>query len=195
MSRIEKLNILKEKLKSILSFSDIKEEKMLDALLQDGTKVRVDGETLEVGAAVFVVAEDGTEQPAPDGEHVLEDGTTIVVIEGKISEIRPIEAEKVEDKMVEGEKKQEMVDLPVVGDIETRVATLEMKVGEMLGLIQNILDDHMDLYEEQKTLQQEFSKIPGERAIENKKTPFNSEFSIDKNDELKKIRERISKIK
>lgn len=40
--------------------------------LVDGTIVHVKGEN------VFVVDADGVETPAPDGEHTLEDGTTVV---------------------------------------------------------------------------------------------------------------------
>ena len=43
---------------------------------------------LEVGTAVTIVDEEGNATPAPDGEYVAEDGRTIVVSEGKVSEIK-----------------------------------------------------------------------------------------------------------
>jgi hypothetical protein len=46
--------------------------------LADGTKVHVKGEE------VFVVAADGTETAAPDGEHALADGTTVKTMGGKL---------------------------------------------------------------------------------------------------------------
>jgi hypothetical protein len=46
--------------------------------LQNGTKVKVEGEN------VFVVAEDGTTTPAPDGAHLAKDGTTINTKDGVI---------------------------------------------------------------------------------------------------------------
>lgn len=46
--------------------------------LADGTKVNVKGEE------VFVVGADGTETPAPDGEHALADGTTVKTMGGKL---------------------------------------------------------------------------------------------------------------
>jgi hypothetical protein len=46
--------------------------------LQNGTKVKVEGEN------VFVVAEDGTTTPAPDGDHLAKDGTTIKTKDGVI---------------------------------------------------------------------------------------------------------------
>ena len=47
---------------------------------------------LAEGAAVFVEGEEGL-VPAPDGEYRTEDGKTIVVVEGRVAEIRDPEAE------------------------------------------------------------------------------------------------------
>ena len=47
---------------------------------------------LAEGAAVFVEGEEGL-TPAPDGEYKTEDGKTIVVVEGRVAEIRDPEAE------------------------------------------------------------------------------------------------------
>lgn len=46
--------------------------------LQDGTVVHIKGEE------VFVVAADGTETPAPDAVHTLEDGSTVETKDGKV---------------------------------------------------------------------------------------------------------------
>ena len=46
-----------------------------------------DGE-LEVGTAVSVTDEEGNTSPAPDGEYVAEDGRTIVVADGVVTEIK-----------------------------------------------------------------------------------------------------------
>ena len=54
--------------------------------LADGTKVHVKGEE------VFVVAADGTETPAPDGDHALADGTTVKTMGGKLVTEAPAEA-------------------------------------------------------------------------------------------------------
>lgn len=49
-----------------------------EASLADGTKVVIKGEE------VFVVGADGTETPAPDGDHALADGTTLKTLGGKV---------------------------------------------------------------------------------------------------------------
>lgn len=49
-------------------------------------------EDLKEGDAVFI-EEEGERRPAPDGEYRTEDGKTIVVVDGRVAEIRDTEAE------------------------------------------------------------------------------------------------------
>ena len=58
---------------------------------------------LAEGAAVFVEGEEGL-TPAPDGEYKTEDGKTIVVVEGRVAEIRDPEAEVAPEPAVDEEK-------------------------------------------------------------------------------------------
>ena len=52
-----------------------------------------EGDALESGVSVFVTAEDGTKVPAPVGDHELEDGNTLVIVEeGIASEVKPTAA-------------------------------------------------------------------------------------------------------
>lgn len=81
-----------------LLFSET-EEKFEDAKLVDGTIVRY--ESLEIGAALSVVGEDGEVVPAPDGEHELESGDIVRTEGGVIVEImspEPVEEEAGEEK-------------------------------------------------------------------------------------------------
>jgi hypothetical protein len=59
------------------------------------------GDKPAVGDDVKVVTEEGQEMPAPDGEHKLEDGNTIKVEGGKITEIE--KSEKLKDETKEEE--------------------------------------------------------------------------------------------
>ena len=52
-----------------------------------------EGEDLKAGDEVFVRDEEGNRIPAPDGEYKTEDGKVIVVVDGKVAEIRDPEAE------------------------------------------------------------------------------------------------------
>ena len=68
-----------------------------ETTLQDGTILKYTGEKLDVGSEVIIVTPEG-EVPAPEGEHVLADGSTIVVAkEGELSivkEVKPMEEMK-----------------------------------------------------------------------------------------------------
>jgi hypothetical protein len=82
-----------------------KEVELTYAKLKDGTIV--ESATFDVGEDLFVVSEDGTKTPAPDGEHELslkdesgnENLIKVFVKDGKISERENVELEtvKVED--------------------------------------------------------------------------------------------------
>jgi hypothetical protein len=69
--------------------NNMKKLKFASATLQDGTVVYYDGE-LAVGTAVFL--DEAMTEKAPDADHVAEDGTIVVTVDGIITEIRPIEA-------------------------------------------------------------------------------------------------------
>jgi ATP-dependent protease ClpP protease subunit len=81
------------------------QSKLIDGELEDGTKIRIEsfGETIAIGDLVAVLTEDG-EVPAPDGEHLLSDGVTVVVTEGgKITELKELEVEAMKPKTDEME--------------------------------------------------------------------------------------------
>jgi len=67
-------------------------KEFVDATLEDGTTIRVEGE-IATGAKVMVVAEDGSEIDAPDGTLTMSDGRAIVVEAGVITEVIEAEAE------------------------------------------------------------------------------------------------------
>lgn len=75
-----------------------------EGVLADGTIVKFD--KLEVGGVISIVTDEG-EVPAPVGEHELEDGTMIVIVEaGIIAEVKAPEEET--DVEVEVEVVEEM---------------------------------------------------------------------------------------
>jgi chromosome segregation ATPase len=105
-------------------------------LSTDKGVILYDGE-LEVGIEVFVEV-DGEIVPAEDGEYKAE-GKTIVVSEGKVTEIREEEVEKVEETV---EAEEEPADAPEEQTeepaIEDRVANLEAAVGEIREGIESL---------------------------------------------------------
>jgi len=81
------LNEIKQKLNKENKMEKIKFEK---SVLEDGTSIFIDKN--EVGGGVFVIDDNGDKAPIFDGEHLLKDGSTLVTVGGKITEIKPVQA-------------------------------------------------------------------------------------------------------
>ena len=81
----------------------------------------------EEGAAVFVEGEEGL-TPAPDGEYKTEDGKTIVVVEGRVAEIRDPEAEVAPEPAVDEEKAALRAEN---AELRAQVETLTARVAEL----------------------------------------------------------------
>ena len=156
------------------------EIKLEAAKLVDGVTM-VEYERLEPGFPLFVVAEDGTTMaPAPNGEHTLEDGTTVEVDEaGMIVEVSKeeteIEAEDApiaEEDVVEvsGEEVEETkID---IGMQEAIIEKVEEKVAEKMKAIfeavEEVAKEIATVKEEMgamKTKMEKFSKAPAANAI------------------------------
>ena len=82
---------------------------------------------LAEGAAVFVEGEEGL-TPAPDGEYKTEDGKTIVVVEGRVAEIRDPEAEVAPEPAVDEEKAALRAEN---AELRAQVETLTARVAEL----------------------------------------------------------------
>ena len=70
------------------------EVKMAKAKLEDGTAIESD--SFAPGDVVYIIAEDGTKKPAPEGVHKLDDGSSIEVnskgeiIEAIVGDVRAL---------------------------------------------------------------------------------------------------------
>ena len=117
-------------LKKILFGDEKIEVEMGEAKLSDGvTIVKWEGE-LAVGSMLFVVSEEGV-TPAPDGTHELEDGRTIVSMDGKVSEVKTKEVEKGVEEEVEVDMEKVFNTYKekfATGTPEDRIAILETLV-------------------------------------------------------------------
>jgi len=143
MSNIKELvksNI--EQIKKLL-FEEQKAE-FAEAELVDGTKVIVKP-TIESGAEVYVVSEAG-EVLAPDGEHQLADGTIIVTVEGKISEIK--EAEEVEEDEMKKEVENQFAE--IAKGINEKIAEITKSFTEQVTALQGELNNEREKFEAAK---------------------------------------------
>ena len=173
-----------------LLFSET-EEKFEDAKLVDGTIVRY--ESLEIGAALSVVGEDGEVVPAPDGEHELESGDIVRTEGGVIVEImspEPVEEEAEEEKEEEmaAEETEEQFDsegfkadiLSAVSElIESRMAEAQFAKTEKVSDIEKAVGLITDIVEK-------MAATPKEEPSKKVANPFNK--GIDYTDMVEKMR-------
>jgi hypothetical protein len=85
---------------------------MATAILESGQEIMTDADAFAVGVSVFVMNDENERIPLPDGDYQLEDGTTLVVAEGMVAEIKDAEApaeEVVEEVVEEVEASADMI--------------------------------------------------------------------------------------
>lgn len=105
-------------------------EQTFGRIATDNGELVWEGEAdLEAGREVFVERE-GELVPAPDGEYKTEDGKTIVVVEGRVAEIRDPEAEVAPEP--EDRRDEEMEALRKANaELRAQVETLTARVTEL----------------------------------------------------------------
>lgn len=157
-----------------------------DAKLQDGTIVSA--ETFEPGQDLMIIDEAGNRTPAPDGEHILEDGTCVYVSGGKIDRVEAA----VEEAIAEEEMAIDTAELaPLVEEVpdgEDEMAMLRTMCEEMMNKI-GIMEEEMAKMKMSKQetdevfkngiieLSDNFSKIPGSEKTTITPGDFESKFT------------------
>ena len=105
MNLKERISDLFEKYSVELAVEEKEEQVslMATAVLESGQEIMTDADAFAVGVSVFVMNDENERIPLPDGDYLLEDGTTLVVAEGMVAEIKDAEApaEEVVEEVVE----------------------------------------------------------------------------------------------
>ena len=138
---------LKMTLKALLSLRLGQVETDKGELFWDG-----EGDLME-GMEVFVQVhpESGDYIPAPDGEYTIQDGKVVVVVEGKVAELRDPEAEvapeeePVQETSIQEESNEEVQpadepEQPESADEEDRIAALEARLAEFTDGLNQIVN-------------------------------------------------------
>lgn len=143
---------MKKTVKSIQKF-------VIETELQNGTEVIVDADELVVGARVEVkvaeqgdVAETDMYQPAPDGEHILADGTVITTEGGVIASITPATPADETTEDVEAGKKKEKMEI-TEEDLVVIMEALQPKFDEIMSMIAELASKLADTQSTETTEQ------------------------------------------
>lgn len=108
------MNTIKELVKKHFNLVEATKQSFGEIKTADGElTLAYEGDELAQGLAVFVVTADG-QVPAPDGEHALEGGVTIVTMDGKIEAIK--ETPLAEEALVGQEMQEEMTPAAAVAE-------------------------------------------------------------------------------
>ena len=142
-SRLDKmLDTINKMASSLGTKNETPETQNASAELSEGGSVYFDGELAE-GTAVF--SDESMEMPAPDGEHALADGKTLVVAGGVVSEVKAAASEEPE---AEGNAEVEALNVKVaaleaanVELLANQAKTLEVldKTNELLSGMNNLI--------------------------------------------------------
>jgi hypothetical protein len=179
--------------------------KMVDAILKDGV-TKVSAETLEPGSKAYVVAEDGTKAPAPEGTHEFEDGTKITVdAEGTISNVELPEKEseiEIEVKSAEVPAGEESAKQPTKSEAtitkEEMASYVDSIMEKVMMTIEEVAKEIGSVKEEMasyKSKMEKMAKTPGSSKIStfNHDAPTFSDPMEAKLDGLKALRAEFNK--
>ena len=165
-----KLNKIRTMLQKVLAqFGAISTDKGLLAYESDG-------ELPEVGEIVAIVDEEGNESKPEDGEYGLEDGTVIVVAEGKVSEIRipekPVEEPAQEEPVEAEDEEPEAEETPAEEPAQSEPSVSVDEVEALKERIKNLEAEIARLEEENGALKERIAELEKEPAAE----PASEEF-------------------
>jgi hypothetical protein len=182
--------------------------KLATAKLKDGTVV--EAEEFVPGAALVVVAEDGSKSPAPAGEHTLEDGSVVLVDEsGAIVSLKPMEATEVVEEIVEEEaEKVKMAEegpidgsepeSPVADAVKEAISEkVEEAMKKVMMAIEPLVTEMADMKSKMAKMEEsyaKFAKAPAASKIttmNDSKTEFNQ--STDIVDRFKELKNSLQK--
>jgi len=149
-------------------------EIFVEAKLKDGTIVKVEGEGLAEGAAVKVITEDMPDGiAAPDGLHMLEDGTEIETKEGLITSIKEAikegdaEVDASEDEMPEGVDGGDPIQIELMEMLKDFMKKMAEKMSQMEQKMSSVENDF-----------NAFKKEPAAKKIADGKTEFNNVSNV-----------------
>lgn len=160
-----------------------------EGVLADGTIVKFD--KLEVGGVISIVTDEG-EVPAPVGEHELEDGTMIVIVEaGIIAEVKAPEEEA--DVEVEVEVVEEMS--ADVVNYDAKFQEISEAFNSKISSIENKVDSLNEVTKKLIEFMEAFATIESAPETQAPKNTFMAQSKNVKADSFKKLQNIFQTIK
>jgi cell division protein FtsB len=164
MNLKEKVQELFAKYNISLSVSEevVEVKQMTEGILEDGSSIYTDSDAWAVGVRVLVKDAEGNDAPLMDGEYKLADGSTIVVTEGVIAEIKPMEEEPKVEVEVEAESTE----------VVEQSTEMNAEFEAILNVVANLEKEIATLKAEKENLSAQVTKLSAQPAVESVKTEF-----------------------
>jgi len=147
MTLKERISDLFEKYSVELEVEEKEEVQMATAKLESGQEIMTDADSFAVGVEVFVMNDENEKIPLPNGEYSLEDGTSLKVEDGKVSEMEAkteAEEEEKEEDLAYGDKdkdEEKMSEEPKAEEVEEVEASAEVLTREdVAGMIAEAIE-------------------------------------------------------
>ena len=169
-----------------------------EARLDDGRLVVTEAEAMAVGVEVSVMSDEGNADSLEDGTYALEDGTVLIVLDGRITQLgeeEPAAEEEVEVEveMAEGDE----ADVQDWAGMQKRIQNLEDAVADLKG--EDMKDDE-EVSEEMSVLSSEINAafehvMERLSAMENEPADQGVNHSPSKNKSNNMSQEKFSSLK
>jgi len=164
-------------LKQIVSGAEQEVEVTLGSVKSGELDIQFDGESLEVGTAVFLIADESEKVSLADGTYKIDEGGEIVVKDGLVESMSEAEAEEEvapeAEEVVEAELEEEVIEevnadeesMKVIKEIlddmfKAYAESMEIKMSEMLTKLSDIEAKNVELKEQVVTLSAQPSVEP-----------------------------------
>jgi hypothetical protein len=156
MNLREKVNALFAKHNVSLSAEEVVEVKqMVEAILEDGTSIYSDSDTWAAGVRVFGKDAEGNEVVLADGEYKTAESIIVVVADGVVTELKPMEEEEPEvEVVIEEEQTSEVV----------TEESLSKEVEGLLSLVAKLESELSEMKKANETLSSEVTKLSAQPA-------------------------------
>ena len=168
-------------LKQIVSGAEQEVEVTLGSVKSGELDIQFDGETLEVGAAVFLIADESEKVSLADGTYKIDEGGEIVVKDGLVESMSEAEAEEevapeaeevveaeleedgevIEDELVEDDAANMDVIKEILDDMfKAYVDSMGVEMGEIKSKLETLTSENVELKEQVVTLSAQPSVEP-----------------------------------
>lgn len=164
-------------LKQIVSGAEQEVEVTLGSVKSGDLDIQFDGESLEVGTAVFLIADESEKVSLADGSYKIDEGGEIVVKDGVVESMSEAEAEEEvapeAEEVVDAELEEEVIEevnadeesMKVIKEIlddmfKAYAESMEIKMSEMLTKLSDIEAKNVELKEQVVTLSAQPSVEP-----------------------------------